>query len=194
VLLIRTMKYKRRPVIIAAIILLLIGVALLCGLLGSVPSNSIRPPAGWVRINAGEFVFFLPPDVKFVPVMDSFDLSYKGNSISLSFEYGGYSDPLENSHGAANRVWHSERIDGKHASVASSEFYNASDAFGYTVGVKFPKQGLTMVAKCKTEADCKTARNIFRTVKFKRNGIAYYFRYFMQLVTPRRQHAGTPIF
>jgi len=183
VLLNRSMNYKSRPVIIAASVLLPIGVALLCGLLGSIPSNSIRPPRGWVKIDARYFDFYVPPDLRSTPVtsIDSFVGRYKGNSFSISFDYGAYSDPLDGSGGGSTYHLHFEHIDGKRARVGFLEYTN-SGLVDYAVGVNFREQGLTMTANCKSRAGCETARIIFRTVKFKRPGIRYYFRYLMQWV------------
>src|SRR6266446_1966001 len=146
---------------------LAIGV-LLAGQWGCTPPSSISPPAGWVQVDARKFVFFVPPDVKSVPTMgiDSFVGQYKGDSISLDFDYGFYSDGLQDAEGGFNYVSHLERIDGKKARMASFDFPNTGHPFDYAIGVHFPKAGakgirLTVFATCKTKADYETAEQIF---------------------------------
>ena len=56
---------------------------------------------GWVQVDARTFTFFVPPDIKSTPVIgiDSFVRAYKGDSIPLDFDYGLYSNALEDAEG-----------------------------------------------------------------------------------------------
>jgi len=140
---------------------------------GCMPSTSISPPSGWVQVDAKKFVFFVPPDIKPVPVhgIDSFVGEYQGNSISLSFDYGLYSDDLTTAEGGSDYSSHLERIGGKKARISSFYFPNTGHPFDNAIGVHFPEAGgknikLTVFATCKTTNDYETARRIFRTIKF----------------------------
>jgi len=141
---------------------------------GCTPSTSVNPPPGWVQVDARKFVFYAPLDLKAVPVhgLDSFIGDYKGDSITLSFDYGLYSDPLETAHGGSGYTSHRERIGGQMAKIASFYLPNSDPQFDFAIGVHFPKAagkeiGLTVFATCKSTNDYETARTIFRTIRFK---------------------------
>jgi len=150
---------------------------LFCSLLavasGCTPATSVSPPFGWVQIDAREFSFYVPPDVKAVPVqgIDSFVGEYNGDSISLNFDYGHYSDPLDYKE-RTNYIAHDERIDDKKARVVSYDNPGSGHPFDYAIGIHFPEVNgkdirLTVYATCKTTNDYETARTVFRTIKFR---------------------------
>jgi hypothetical protein len=150
-----------------------IGVSL-SSLCGCTPSSSVSPPAGWVQMDTGKFTFFVPPDVKYFPTMgiDSFVGEYKGESIYLNFDYGMYSNGLEDAGSGSNYISKIERIDGKKARIAAFDFPNYGIPFGYVVGIHFPEVAakgirLTIVASCKTKEDREAAATILRTIRFK---------------------------
>jgi len=110
--------------------------------------------------------------VKVVPALgiDSFVGEYKGDSISLSFDYGLYSNRLENN-GQSGYVARKERIGGKDAKIASFQERYTGNPFEHAIGVHFPHVAgkeirLTVFATCKTTNDYETAKTIFRTLKF----------------------------
>lgn len=147
---------------------------LFCALLAvsCTPATSVKPPPGWVQIDARNFSFHVPPDVKAVPVqgIDSFVGQYEGDSISVGFDYGMYSDPLDYK-GRPGYRSRDERIGGKRAKIVS--YYNPATghSFDYATGAHFPEVNgnglkLTVHVMCRTTNDYETAQTIFRTIKF----------------------------
>lgn len=147
-------------------------IAVCSALSGCTPSTSVNPPNGWVQVDAKKFSFYVPSDIKAVPVrgIDSFVGEYKCDSISLSFDYGQYSNRLENE-GESGYASRKERIGGKSAKIASFHYPNTGHPFDHAIGVHFPQVAgkevrLTVFATCKTTNDYETAKTIFRTIKF----------------------------
>jgi len=141
----------------------------------SVGIESPEPPItphfpGWVLMDEKAFSFYAPPDMKSLPVqgVDSFVGEYHGDSITLHFDYGRFSNPLENRDGTGVSEYSSqvELIGGKNAKVVSLHSYGEK-----LVGVYFPSAGgegirLTVTATGKTPSDYETAKTIFRTIQF----------------------------
>jgi hypothetical protein len=151
-----------------------IGLVILCVVVGCTAPTPVKSPPSWTIVNADEFEFSAPPDFKAVPVhgIDSFVGEYRGDTITLVFDYGPYSDPLDYQ-GRPAYTSHTERIGGKVAKIVS--YYNpvSGHHFDYAIGVYFPDLNgkgtrLTVYATCKTTHDYETARTIFRTIRFKR--------------------------
>lgn len=137
------------------------------------PPKTIAPPMGWTKIDATEFTFYVPPDVKGGPShgTDSFVGEYKGNAISFSFDYGIYSDPLKYSDkpGFAEG---NEHIDGKTARIVSFHNPRSGYPFDEVIAVHFAEAGtngnkLTMFAVGRTEGEYEMMRTIFRTIRFR---------------------------
>jgi hypothetical protein len=141
---------------------------------GTIPSNTthFKPPPGWLQIDAGAFRFYVPPEVKAVPIQgtDSLVGAYRGDFISVEFDYGMYSDSLDYKRLPGYRSRH-ERIGGKRANIVS--YYNpgAERSFDHAIAIHFPEVNgnlkLTVHATCKTANDCQTALTLFRTIEFK---------------------------
>lgn len=116
-------------------------------------------PDDWQTIKAGDaFTFKAPPDLRPNPVqgIDSFVGKYTSPGMTLSFDYGWYSDPM-NREGFERS---STMIDGKRAYFARKNSF---------LGVHFPKiEGdtkLTMYVELHG-ADADTVETIFRTIHF----------------------------
>ena len=138
------------------------------------PSTSIGPPAGWIAVKASQFVFYVPPDMKQIPAQaeDSEEALYQGNSISLSYDYGPWSDPLKHTEKPQFKG-QAERIDGRLARIVSFSNPGSGHPFDNAIAVHFsdtgkPKMKLTLFATCKTTKDYETVKTIFRTIKFKK--------------------------
>lgn len=126
-------------------------------------------PPEWVRIDVKAFSFYAPPDLKPIPVqgVDSFVGEYQGDSITLHFDYGRFSNSLDD-RDCADYTSNEEQIGGKDAKIASFNAYGEN-----VVGVYFPTAGgeeirLTVTATGKSPADHDTAKAIFRTIRFPR--------------------------
>lgn len=75
---------------------LLLGAALALSLLAS--GARAQPADDWVTVRAGNaFTFEAPPDLRSVPVqgIDSFVGQYQGEKFALQFDYGLYSNTLD---------------------------------------------------------------------------------------------------
>lgn len=137
------------------------------------PVTSATPPPEWVRIDAPKFSFYMPPDMKSVPVqgVDSFVGAYQSDSVFLNLDYGRYSDPLDRQD-LPNYIAHEESIGGKKARIVSYRHAGGGNSFEHAIGVHFPAVGpdgvrLTLYATCKTESGYEIVRTIFRTIQFK---------------------------
>ncbi|WP_310821131.1 hypothetical protein [Stratiformator vulcanicus] len=116
-------------------------------------------PEDWQKHDAGgKFSFHAPPDLKEQPVqgIDSFVGRYNGKEMTLSFDYGWYSNALDGE--GYEGKW--TKIDGRRAWIAAK---------GETIGVHFPKvEGmirLTMFVQ-RTGADADTVKTIFKSIRF----------------------------
>lgn len=124
-------------------------------------------PPGWVLMDEKSFSFYAPPDMRPFPVegVDSFVGEYHGNSITLYFDYGRFSNSLDD-RDCTDHTSNEERIDGKDAKIASFHANGEN-----VVGVYFPNAGgegirLTVTATGKSPTDFDTAKAIFRTIRF----------------------------
>lgn len=124
-----------------------------------------------VIVNPGPFTFRAPPDLREQPAvgMDSMVGKYEGLRISLSFDYGWYSDSLMGRQGA---VVETEEIAGKEARIVRCRSDDGPRHFKLFIGVHIASLGvdgrsrLTMSAWCKDEAAVEVARSIFRSIQF----------------------------
>jgi hypothetical protein len=134
----------------------------LIGLVGGCDSTDSSPPAvprDWQTIRAGTaFSFKAPPDLKSVPVqgVDSFVGSYASPTLEVMFDYGWYSNSM-------NDPGHTSRpveIDGKQARLISKDD---------VVAIHFPKVDgatkLTMSVRLKG-ADATTAEMLLQSIDF----------------------------
>lgn len=146
---------------------------LFCVLLaaGCTPPTSVKPPPGWVQIDAGNFSLYVPPDVKAVPLqgIDSLVGAYQGDFISVRFDYGMNSDPLDYQRLPGYRSRH-ERIGGKRAKIVSYNSPGTGHSVDYAIAVHFPEVTgnlkLTVYVTGSTANDYETALTIFRTIQF----------------------------
>ena len=132
----------------------------LCSTLpGCTTSTSHAVPENWQRIEAGKaFTFHAPPDLKPVEVqgIDSFVGQYESPTLTLSFDYGWYSDPMD----SEEYVRSPTEIDGRQAFIARKE---------NVMGVYFPEvegnNKLNMYAEL-NGADSAMVEMIFRSIDF----------------------------
>jgi len=147
----------------AKTILLVLAVLASCS--GSYKTNVTKLPDDWQLIKAGDkFTFRAPSDLRpsNVKGIDSFVGEYKSPTLVLSFDYGWYSNSL-NDEGYSGS-WTS--IDGRRAWIATKDD---------NTGVHFPrvddadeKTKLTMFAKLKGSS-IETVHKIFRSIEFSNN-------------------------
>jgi hypothetical protein len=135
-------------------------------------------PEGWKRIDAqGRFSFYIPPEMKRIDVhgIDSYVEKYSSDTMTLDFDYGQYSNPLDNE---GEEDYRSEvvEIDGRKARLVTLTLTGENLGYKYYAGLYFPdvdplerrtpKPGLTVGVSSKSKADQERAKKIFSTIRF----------------------------
>jgi hypothetical protein len=119
----------------------------------------------------GQFMFFLPPEMQPIAArpIDSASGSYRSEACELTYDYGRYSDPLDNQEKPAySELWRT--IDGHRAKTVT--FIDPDQAEGLTAiaAIHFPDLGhlsrLTIVLACRDGGDLDEAEAIFGSVVF----------------------------
>ena len=147
----------------ANVILLVFAILGSCS--GSYETPVVTPPDDWQLIKAGDkFTFRAPSDLqpRNVKGIDSFVGEYTSPTLELTFDYGWYSNSL-NDEGYSGS-W--TTIDGRRAWIATKDD---------KTGVHFPqvhdtdkKTKLTMFAKLKGSS-LETVHKIFRSIEFSKD-------------------------
>ena len=129
-------------------------------------SNSQTAPAAWLKLDAGPFSIFAPSGWEFHQLegVDSFVGEFVGDGLTLTFDFGGYSNPLKKEKKPAYVVVH-KSIGGFRAKVVSPR----TPGHGIT-GVYFRHVGdsnaLTLWGKDLTYNQQELALKIFETLRF----------------------------
>ena len=124
------------------------------------------PPASWHKLDAGPFSILAPPRWEFHQLagVDSYVGEFVGNGVALTFDFGGYSNPLKEEKKPAYVVIH-KSIGGFRAKVVSPR----TPGHGIT-GVYFRNAGnasaLTLFGKDLTPTQQELALRIFETLRF----------------------------
>lgn len=133
-------------------------------------------PPSWVTVDARQFTFSAPPDLRTVRVqgIDSFVGRYTNQTIDLSFDYGRYSDPLTGHHKQQpNYTTEHTKVDGHRAVIVTFSYPVEQHAFAHCTGIHFPDLGagqtkLTIFARCATTNEWNVIRDSFRSIHFTR--------------------------
>ena len=143
------------------------------GVMGVAAAASTPVPGNWIHVDAKFFEFFIPPDMKKVEIqgIDSHVGQFGSEKIKLIFDYGMYSDPLDDEKGMPNLTVRKERIDGRRTKIVS---FRKSES-DFVLAVHFPKAGpgykggrkLTLYTDCVSESEYDTVMKIFRSIKFR---------------------------
>ena len=131
------------------------------------------PTEEWQKVEVkGRFSFSIPPDIKRTSAAgtDSLVGEYRGANVSLGFDYGWYSDPLEY-RGKTNYQESSIEIDGRRAKLVTFRRTGGPNDFANFAGIHFADLGdeqnkLTMWAGYHNEADLDQVKKIFQSIKF----------------------------
>lgn len=129
-------------------------------------TGCVSHPSNWQTYDAGRFSFVMPSDLKktWEGGIDSYVCEIQSPEMSLFFDDGLYSgDPFDTQGELPSFKSHHESIDSHDVQIASFD----RDPSNHVIIVNFIGFGLTMSANCKTTADCQTATQIFRTIRFK---------------------------
>ena len=140
--------------------------------------SEVAAPEGWQRIDAkGRFSFYIPPEMKKQDVhgIDSYVEKYSSDTMRLGFDYGQYSNHLDNE-GEEDYQAEMIEIDGRNAKLVTFTIKNGEPGYSYYAGVyfsdvgatdrRFRKPELTGGVSCKSKADQETAKKIFSTIRF----------------------------
>jgi hypothetical protein len=130
-------------------------------------------PAEWQQVDSAcDFFFKAPPEMKRQDVsgIDSCVGEYLGAGMDLSYDYGGYSDPLDSYSDNAEYAEESATIDGFEAKVISLKLLNGSE-LPYVAAAHFADIGkngikLTMWINCKGPAEVEMGRQILDSISF----------------------------
>lgn len=132
----------------------------------AIPRASQTTDTKWKRLDAGAFSLYAPPGWEFHQKqgIDSYVGEFSGESILLHFDYGLYSNPLEEEKPPKYTVTH-EQIGGKKAKIVSPQ----TDGKGLTA-IYFPRvkerDKLCVWANDLTETQQALVLKILRTIQF----------------------------
>lgn len=143
-------------------------------------TESISPdvPADWVKVAAGsEFDLMAPAGTEFHPAegIDSFVGSFEAPDFKLSFDFGRYSNPLNDLSGDAKYEIRNVLIDGKAANIVTAYSSRFSTDHPYFIGIHFPEikksvlgsTKLTVFSLLETADYYSVVEKIFKTIQFK---------------------------
>ena len=142
----------------------------LCIVLVSCGAAQEPVPSNWKKVNEHYFEFYVPPDMEKVMVqgIDSHVGQYQNKSITLNFDYGLYSDPLNY---VSKQPQESVEIDGHQARIV--RYKDADGRFIMAVHIpailrerEYVGPKLTMFSSCASQTDFDTVREIYYSVRF----------------------------
>jgi hypothetical protein len=128
--------------------------------------ETLTPPAGWRKVDAGPFSILAPSGWEFHQLagVDSYVGEFVGDGLTLRFDFGGYSNPLKEEKKPAYDVVH-KSIGGFRAKVVSPR----TPSLGIT-GVYFRNVGLSnalcLFGQDLTSTQQELALKIFETIRF----------------------------
>jgi hypothetical protein len=130
----------------------------------SYPSQA--PASGWVKLEAGAFSLYAPPGWQFHKEqgIDSYVGKFTGDGIVLHFDYGLYSNPLDEATAPKYTVTH-EEIEGRKAKIVSPRVPGTRLTAVYFSKVR-DSDKLCVWANYLTEAQQTLVLKILRTIRF----------------------------
>jgi len=136
-------------------------------------SNPTPTPDGWQRIDATDFVAWLPPgwSLNRLQGIDSYVGAFTGDGVTLTFDFGCYSNNLNYDDDPAYDVTF-ETIDGRNAKlVAPKEATGVTGVFfddaGPASGPICDRVQFNLVGRDLTAAQREVAFAIFRRLEFE---------------------------
>jgi hypothetical protein len=160
----RTMQKQLELLVLAA--LLLATESLSAVGCSSASNKTAAPTSGWLKIEAGAFSINAPPRWEFHQRqgIDSFVGEFAGDGVVLRFDFGRYSNPLDEAHEPTYVVEH-ESIGGYGAKIVSPRVPGR----GMT-GIYFPEitdgNKLCLYGQNLTKAQQELTLKIFKTIRF----------------------------
>ena len=127
----------------------------------------------WSKINEFYFEFYLPSTFKKIEVHgeDSYVDKYQSRTITLNFDYGKYSNPLEKPLGAHEHQEWVEEINGRKAKIVTYKKSNTE----FVISIHFAKGGrpyksgnmLSVFSVYRSKNDYEVVEKIYRSIAFK---------------------------
>jgi len=157
----------------APIWLMVSALSALWGCSSSTSGPDTTAPDEWTLADSScDFLFLVPAEMqkKDVTGIDSCVGQYQGAGMELSYDYGGYSDPLNEYGDSDEYKEESVVIDGFQAKLISLRRLDSVE-LPYFTAAHFPYVGkagikLTMAMSCAGPAEVDTAQQILRTITF----------------------------
>ena len=126
----------------------------------------------WIKVYAdNKFSLLAPPETKFHQQqgMDSFVGVFSNKNFKMKFDYGLYSDPLDD-RGSKTEI----NVDGKPAWIVRSSTPGSTNKASNFIGIHFPEveqtflgtTKLTIITSPEKEEDYEAIEKIFRSIKF----------------------------
>lgn len=143
-------------------------------LLGCQSNDPLPVPQEWETFETNVFSFQGPADLKrqHVQGIDSYVGQFGNGEIELNFDYGSYSDPLDDNH-KKNDGYLAKRtkVDLKKATVVTYKRSDPEDQFLFCAGIHFPDTGdgqtkLTLFGRAKTQEGQDQLSLLFLTLQF----------------------------
>ena len=164
---------KTKIVLLLLLVLLLPGCKSISQKATNAEASKLRQ--GWDRINANDkFIFYLPPNMPKQDThgIDSYVEEYQNKNMSISFDYGIYSDPLDGYSMEPEYKEIKEVISGREVKIVLFKATNFVSEYTYFAGVHFAAvkedgSKLTMIVEFNDEKDHETAKIIFRSIYFE---------------------------
>jgi len=135
--------------------------------LASGQADAQTPPATWLKLDAGPFSILAPPGWEFRQLVgvDSYVGEFVGGGMTLTFDFGGYSDGYLRQAKKPEYVIAHQSIGGFRAKLVSPRTpgHGITAVFFRHVG---RSTGLCLFGKDFTSAQQKLALEIFETLRF----------------------------
>lgn len=165
-------KFKRTKIGIVVIFFVLVS-----AMAFSITYASEVPP-DWIKVSVGsDFDLMAPAGTSFRPgkAIDSNAGEIVTPDFTLSFDYGLYSNPLNDMSRYTNHETHDARVDGKPALIVTANTPRFPTDRPYFIGIHFPKVKtsilgavkLTIEGQLDVEDRYTTVERMFRTIRFK---------------------------
>ena len=128
--------------------------------------ETLTPPTGWRKVDAGPFSILAPSGWEFHQLagVDSYVGEFVGDGLTLTFDFGGYSNPLKKEKKPAYVVVH-KSIGGFRAKVVSprTSGHGITGAYFRNVGLS---NALCLFGQDLTSTQQELALKIFETIRF----------------------------
>ena len=168
----RSSKFGRATIAIVSVFLIAFSTPVF-----ATPRTSEMPP-GWVKVTVGtQFEFMAPAGSEYRPGTGNASISgtIVTPDFTLWFNYGRFSNPLNNMRRYADRQSQNIEVDGRSAFIVIGGLPHFATARPNFVGIHFPSVAknsrgaikLTVTGRLRSQDNVALALRIFRTIRFR---------------------------